>query len=102
MPTRRAFVAPRQNRLFENDCVKRTCNSARLRDGKGGHSRDEDKTAALAARKTDLNLTQLWAREVHLPSFCVRGPASRRSPEVGFAAFQLNLWGLPSPGALGH
>ena len=82
--------------------VKKNPNSARLLDGKGGHSRDEDKTAALAARKTDLNLTQLWAREVHLPSFCVRGPASRRSPEVGFAAFQLNPWSSLSPGALNH
>ena len=91
-----------QHRLFENDCVNKTCNLARLRDGKGGHSRDEDKTAALAANKTDLNRTQVWAREVHLPSFFVRGPASRRSPEVGFAAFQLNPWDSPSPGALGH
>ena len=83
-------------------CVKKNPNSARLLDGKGGHSRDEDKTAALAARKTDLNLTQLWAREAHLLSFCVRGPAPRRSPEVGFAAFQLNPWSSLSPGALNH
>ena len=83
-------------------CVKKTSNSARSRDGKGGRSRDEGKTAAFAANKTDLNRTQIWAREVHLLSFFVRGPASRRSPEEGFAAFQLNPWDSPSPGALGH
>ena len=81
-------------------CVKKNPNSARLLDGKGGHSRDEDKTAALAARKTDLNLTQLWAREVHLLSFFVRSPASRRSPEVDSAAQQLNPWTSYDPAAL--
>ena len=93
---------PGKTGFLKMTASKRTCNSARLLDGKGGHSRDEDKTAALAASKADLNLTQLWAREVHLPSFCVRGPASRRSPEVGFAAFQLNPWSSLSPGALNH
>ena len=98
----RCYRPPGKTGFLKMTASKRTCNSARLLDGKGGHSRDEDKTAALAARKTDLNLTQLWAREVHLPSFCVRGPASRRSPEVGFAAFQLDPWGSLSPGALNH
>ena len=81
-------------------CVKKNRESARLRDGKGGHSRDEDKTAASAANKADLNRTQVWAREVHLPSFFVQDPASRRSPEVDSAAQQLNPWTSYDPDAL--
>ena len=85
--------APWQNRLFENVLRQKSCNSACLHDGKGGHSRDEDKTAAFAANKTDSNRTQVWAHEVHLLSLFVLGPASRRSPEVDSAAQQLNpLW----------
>ena len=81
-------------------CVKKTSNSARSRDGKGGRSRDEGKAAAFAANKTDLNRTQAWAREVHLPLFCVQGPASRMSPEVDSAAQQLNPWTSYDPDAL--
>ena len=81
-------------------CVKKNLNSARSRDGKGGHSRDEDKTATFAANKTDSNRTQDWAREVHSLSFFVQGPASRRSPEVDSAAQQLNPWTSYDPDAL--
>ena len=81
-------------------CVKKNLESARSRDGKGGHSRDEDKTAAFAANKTDLNRTQAWACEVRLPLFSVQGPASRRSPEVNSAAQQLNPWTMYDPAAL--
>ena len=81
-------------------CVKKTSNSARSRDGKGGRSRDEGKTAAFAANKTDSNRTQDWAREVHSLSFFVQGPASRRSPEVDSAAQQLNPWTSYDPDAL--
>ena len=81
-------------------CVEKNLESARSRDGKGGHSRDEDKTAAFAANKTDSNRTQVWAREVHSLSFFVQSPASRRSPEVDSAAQQLNPWTSYDPDAL--
>ena len=48
-----------------------------------------------------MNRTQAWAREVHLPLFCVQGPASRMSPEVDSAAQQLNPWTMYDPAALG-
>ena len=48
---------PGKTGFLKMTASKRTCNSARLRDVKGGHSRDEDKTAALAASKADMNLT---------------------------------------------
>ena len=91
---------PGKTGFLKMTASKRTCNSARLRDVKGGHSRDEDKTAAFAAIKPVMNRVCLWAGEVHLPSFCVRRSVSKMSTEVGFASILVGPWDSDSPVAL--